>query len=156
MRLPGRQQVVGEGEAEGGVTLFPALVEVWLFCVSTGDPCAGPLCDVRLLPLAREEGLPLAQGDTAERPVGDAPELRADGEEPALCADPFAPVASGEAGISACDMLAAKKAVAANAAATIPVLMRNSDLREGPSAGLTSAVVFGCREGGSRIWQRRW
>jgi hypothetical protein len=120
--------------------LFPALVEVRLFWVSTGDPWAGPLCDVLLLPLARDDGLPLAQGETAERPVRDPPGAVLDGAGLALCAWPLAPVASREAGVSACDRLAAKNAVAASAATTIPVLMRDLRPASDLSAALTSAI----------------
>jgi hypothetical protein len=99
--VPVGQQVVGEGPAEGGVTLFPALVEVWLFCVSTGDPWPGPLCDVLLLPLARDDGLPLAQGETAERPVGDPPDGVLDGAGLALCAGPLVPAVLRWSGVAA-------------------------------------------------------
>lgn len=87
--MPVGQQVVGEGPAEGGVTLLfplPALAEVRLLFVSTGDPGAGLSCDVLLLPLARDDGLPLAQGETAERPVRDPPGEVLDGAGWALCA----------------------------------------------------------------------
>jgi len=103
--------------------LFPARVEVRLFCVSTGDPCAGPLCDVLLLPLASEDGVPLAQGDTAERPVRDPPGAVLDGAGLALCVRPFSPASLPGAGAAACDRLAVKKTAAARVAATIPVLM---------------------------------
>lgn len=124
MRGPVRQQVVGEGPAEGGVTLLPALVEVRLFCVSTGDPWAGPLCDVLLLPLARDDGLPLAQGETAERPVRDPPGAVLDGAGLALCAGPLVPAALWRAGAAASEIFAAKSAAAARPAATIPILMQ--------------------------------